>query len=290
MSNGIGTRHSLLLLSCFCVASLVASGALAADPPQVQPHGTANDLIQEYNEAMKQLRGTREQSAKDNAAALKREKVAEDQLSQQAMQLAGIAHDLRNQVLDRCGLSPENVLPTILELEKQKFNLGIEVELKQLRRDQLEKLVKESSAKAISADDLANDPVAQDLQDLVALRLKTLQDAKEAAKAAAISAEELRQKQMELAEAKIRAERHKEGLIKAFIGEPSPYAQQLTELNLALTQDEARLAILSAKLATLNTVRDDVERYDQINGVELPGINQELQSLKTLIRKHELAS
>jgi hypothetical protein len=200
-------------------------------------------------------------------------RIARDNLDTRINELTGKQRDLRDSIIETCGLSPENVLPTLLALEKERFNLAIKVELE---RDRAQNLADWISRNAKESDKQAgSDPVLQNLKKIVELRKKSLSLAEEAHKTNLVTSEEVANREAELAEAQIRAELRTEQLAQA-VAHARTYTQQQVDLGLELQQDEARLSILDKKLKGLKGARDLLDPYNRVTE-ELPPLNQRLQ-------------
>lgn len=190
--------------------------------------------------------------------------------------------DLRTQVRNTCGLSPENVVPMLLSLEKERFTLQVEHKLKTARREMLAKLIAEENAKAGQAID--SDEVTEQIKKIIVARKQLLVVQKERFNQGLQNsgAGQVNSAEAELAEAELRLAMRKQELAKARAeAGGSELAGQLRVLSLECAQDEMRLEILGERLATLGKVESVLDRYKAASDIELPRVLRLLEQAQT---------
>lgn len=201
-----------------------------------------------------------------------------DQLSKRADEIRRSQRDLRDHVRQACGLSPENVTPVMLGLERDRFALEIEVKLKSARRQQLaETIAKETAVKSDRAD---LDEVLQHMQKIVEARQAMLAAQQAARNAKASSEIEFKNAQAELAEAQIRVALRKEELTKPREDTSvERLNRQLLELSVDVTQDQLRLELLKERLTALAAVQNVLDEYKNAE-TELPRVLRMLDQIQ----------
>jgi hypothetical protein len=261
-----------VLLVSFAAMVGMAGYALAADPA---PAGAKAAPATSHAEARRQA-----------VEMEKKEQEKRDQMERHAEEIYRRRLDyiqeqrlMRGEIIKSCDVSPENVLPLLLALEKDWLGLKTEATLKEKREMAIEAMV----AKAAEETDKGTkaDVVLQHLMKIVEMQGIALKEAQSAHKMGALSEADLRKAEADLAEAQIRVELRKEELAKSPAhAEAGRLAQQARELRLELTMDILRLDILEKKLHKLRKARDMLDDYNRISEVELPALNQELLELR----------
>jgi chromosome segregation ATPase len=205
------------------------------------------------------------------AVALKMLEDEVDRLKKEADELRGVQRDLRNQVRAKCGLSPENVMPVMLSLERDKFSLEIEFKLKSARKAGLADLIaKETAISRLSGD---KDEVTGHLKHLVEARQAALALVTAAHNAASAPETDVRNAQAELAEAQIRLALRKEGLAKSHAdADIDRLNRQLLDLSVEFAQDQLRLELLKEQLTALADVQGVLDEYKRVSESELPRV------------------
>jgi hypothetical protein len=188
---------------------------------------------------------------------------------------------LRSTILDKCGLSPENVTPILLGLERDTFAAQTEIHLKHVRGDKLAEVVAEATKEM--AKRTAADSVAEHLKTIVEAKQAILSNIEKRNKATphTVSDTEVKKAEVDLAEAQVRLALRKEELAKSAAGaEIERLNQQLRELSVDLQQDEIRDRLLGVRLAGLRQVRGIVDEYTDITEYELPRVNRALEKAR----------
>ena len=208
-------------------------------------------------------------------------------MKNQAEGLRAKQHELRTTVRDRCGLSPENVTPILLGLERDRFSLEIDVKLKAARRDSLAHLVA-SEAKAVQ-ERAGSDEILEHLNKVVEARRDDLAAKKRAAQAKAAAEQEVRSAEVDLAEAQIRLAARREELGKSH-EDPAidRLNQQLLEISIELTQDQLRLELLKERLTVLDSVQSLLDDYKNTTEIELPRVLRLLEQAQTQLAQVKL--
>lgn len=282
------TISRCLLAASFAVFPSITTAARAAEPAP-PPKAAAGASVE------RRASPEQQQYEQGVAAANKRAKLQEisrlesevGNLASQAKLLAKVERDLRTAIQNRCGLSPENVATTIIELEKEKFNLGIEVEVGSEVESGLRGFVEQSAAEAAKRND--SDLVLRNLNADAELKQAQLERLKRLVAEKTVSEEAVESGEADLRAAQIQVALRKEELAKAANG-PSglQYSQRLADLVLKQQQDEARLKILGEKLANLEAVHDQVDKYNEIKEVGLAGLSRQLELLREQMRQKQL--
>jgi hypothetical protein len=201
-------------------------------------------------------------------------------LKKQAEQLRAVTREIRSEVRRKSGLSPENVAPILLGLERDRFALAIEVELKSARRASIAQLVANQTA---AAQKRANaDDVTAHLQRIAQVRRDMLAAQQDARKANAVSQNELHNAEAEADEAEIRLALRKEELAKSEGGtEIGKLNQQLLETSVSVSQDQLRLELLKQRLDVLDSVQGLLDQYKNVTESELPRVLRLLEQAET---------
>lgn len=218
-----------------------------------------------------EARQTGATSADESKLILRRLEAEVDQLRIQVEKLHQTERDLRSQVREKCGLSPENVMPIMLSLERDRFALEIEVKLKSAqKRDVADTIAKETEVARQRGGD---DEIADHLKQIVDVRQAAVAALEAARKVRGASDADVKSAQAELAEAQIRLAQRKEELAKSHsevaIGQLN---RQLLDVSMGVTQDQLRLALLEDRLKSLAQAEGTLDNYKRVTESELPRI------------------
>jgi hypothetical protein len=218
-------------------------------------------------------------------------KLADEQIQELKKQADGLRekqHELRTAVRDRCGLSPENVTPILLGLERDRFTLEIEVKLKAARRDALAQLIAKE-AKLVQ-ERAGSDEILEHLNKVIEARRTDLARKKQAREANAIAEQEVKDAEVNLAEAQIRVAVRREELGKSH-EDPAidRLNQQLLEISVEMTQDQLRLELLKERLTVLDSVQTLLDDYKNTTEIELPRVLRLLEQAQTQLAQVKLA-
>ena len=193
------------------------------------------------------------------------------ELKQQVDNLHGIERQFRGEVREKCGLSPENVMPIMLSLERDRFALEIEVKLKSARKKDLaDAIAKETEVARQRGGD---DQIADHLKQIVELRQAAVAALEAAQKVKVASVAEVNSAQADLAEAQIRLAQRKEELAKSHSEAAiDQLNRQLLDVSMAVTQDQLRLELLKERLASLADAGQFLDEYNRVAESELPRV------------------
>ncbi len=276
-----GRFSQVFLLTYFTAMVCFAEQARAVDPP---PAGaTSAKAVKAANED--ELRKQQEDESRKQKerwlAEMWKQREEFDRNRHNALQEQ---RSVRDEIINTCGLSPENVLPVLLAMEKERFALQIETELKRVRREHIEMMMADADKRAKSRTDA--DAVLRHLTKLVDVRTSTLAEVRTQHESGTVPLAEVLKAEADLAESQIRAEVRREDLAKsAADAEMGRLAQEAREVSLDLTQDEMRLKMLGGKLEGLKRARGKLDEYTRIAEIELPAINRQLQEVQTRLLK-----
>ena len=155
----------------------------------------------------------------------------------------------RREIRDNCGLSPENVKPVMLGLERDRFRLQIAVEPKKQHVRILTKMVAEIAKQAKTQ---RTDRVTAGLLRIIDARRDTLKSLRSAQPG--VSEDEVRKADADVAEAEVRLALREEEIARSQgDGELERLNRQLRELSTEVTLDEIRLEALERRLKALMT-------------------------------------
>ncbi|MGO9114540.1 MAG: hypothetical protein ACLP9L_35430 [Thermoguttaceae bacterium] len=270
----MGCRFSLVVvLASFAAMASMAGDTFAADPapaaatamPPASNEGLRQQTIEKYKRRLNELN--------------ERRAVIDGEWNQCKRE----QKELRDEIIKTCGLSPENVLPQLLALEKDRFALEIAVQVKAFHLKSIEKTVG-TGAEDTKKRRIESDVVLQHLVKIVDLQEIALKEAQSLRPTKAISDADVRKAEGDLAEAQLRVDLRKEQLAESRAGAAAERsAQQAHDLLLDLNQDEMRLHIFDGKLTALKKVRDLLDRYNEITELRLPAVNRQSQELESRI-------
>jgi hypothetical protein len=241
----------------------------------MQPPAAAQEPTDKSNAA----RAARD-AEKQQAIVIDKLELEVQSLKKQAEELRAVARSLRSDIRQKSGLSPENVAPILLGLERDRFALAIEVELKSARRASIAELVAKQTAaaqKRAHADD-----VVAHLQRIAQVRRDMLAAQQDARKANAVSQNDLHNAEAEADEAEIRLALRKEELAKSEGGtEIDKLNRQLLETSVGVSQDQLRLELLKQRLDVLDSVQGLLDQYKNVTESELPRVLRLLEQAET---------
>jgi hypothetical protein len=267
----LGHRSSqVVLLASFAAMAGVAGNTSAAEP---SPAGATAALSASRDE----LRQQAIEKYKKWSMEIDRQR---DVIGRERARCMAQQRGLRDEIIKTCDVSPENVLPILLALEKDRFALEIEVNLKRFRQTRIDDMM--AMATSETQKRIESDGVLQHLEKIIDVRKAARDRAQALRKTSVISESDVQQAGADLDEAQIRAELRKEELAKSPAkAEAGRMVQQARELCLDLAQDELRLKILNGKLAGLKKARGLLDEYSEITDFRLPALNRQSQELET---------
>jgi hypothetical protein len=265
---GLGCRFpQVVMLASLAAIVGIAGYVLAADPAPAGPKTAPPTAKQES-------RGQPVEMEKKEQI----ERLAAD-IHQKRFRYLDEQRAYRKEIIEQCGVSPENVLPLLLALEKDWLALRTEARVKEERERVIEAMLTKAAGE--TEKPTKSDAVLQHLEKIIAVRKAALNRAQEVQKKNAIPESDVQQAEADLAEAEIRAELRKEELAKSpATAEAGRLAQQARELHIEVTMDVSRERVLELKLSELRKARDMLDEYNRITVVELPALNRELLELR----------
>jgi hypothetical protein len=213
-------------------------------------------------------------------AAIKSDETQVRDLKQRAEELREKQRELRQAVQKTCGLSPENVSPILLGLERDRFNLQIEVRLKSARREELAQIIAKQTKQA--EERVGDDEIVKQSNRVIAARqsLLTLQRARLAAQG--VTEVDVKNAEANLAEAEIRLAVRRQEIAKSQADAViDRLNQQLLDVSVELTQDELRLKLITTKLDALGAVQNLLDDYKYTTESELPRVLRLLDQAET---------
>ena len=284
----VETRHSLMHSACkgLAVLAVILMGPIL--PPSGSPVFAQARAEKPEQPVQADSERARDAAAKQGAQMIK---LADEQIQELKRQAEGLRekqHEVRTAVRDRCGLSPENIMPILLGLERDRFSLEIEVKLKAARRDSLAQLVAKE-AKLVQ-ERAGSDEILEHLNKVIEARRTDLARKKQAREANAIAEQEVKDAEVNLAEAQIRVAVRREELGKSH-EDPAidRLNQQLLEISVEMTQDQLRLELLKERLTVLDSVQALLDDYKNTTEIELPRVLRLLEQAQTQLAQVKLA-
>jgi hypothetical protein len=282
----VESRHSLTHSACKGLAVVVLMGAIVS--PSGSPVSAQAPAEKSEQPIPADSQRARDAVAKQGTQIIK---LADEQIQELKKQADGLRekqHELRTAVRDRCGLSPENVTSILLGLERDRFTLEIEVKLKAARRDSLAQLVARE-AKLVQ-ERAGSDEILEHLNKVIEARRTDLARKKQAREANAIAEQEVKDAEVNLAEAQIRVAVRREELGKSH-EDPAidRLNQQLLEISVEMTQDQLRLELLKERLTVLDSVQTLLDDYKNTTEIELPSVLRLLEQAQTQLAQVKLA-
>jgi hypothetical protein len=265
---------TLFLLVCFMGLFWAQQGLIAAAP---------------VKESGKSVEG---ENALDIAAKRQeqREKVREEvfakwdqqlgELKKQKRDIQSKQRSLREEISKRCGMSPENVVPSLLNIERELLTARIELGVKQRSNEVLANLI--NDARENAKKNLGNDQVLKNLTELVDHRENALKVSENTpiTGTSQFQLYDVFKLKAELSEAKIRLAMREEELTKNN-GEDGAAKLYLLmrENSLAVAQIEVRLNFLLKEREQLGYARNLVDEYTDITESELPRLNRQIDRM-----------
>jgi hypothetical protein len=181
--------------------------------------------------------------------------------------------DLRQQILETCNLSPENVVPSMLNMEKEILALRIDLILKDRIKDAMASQIAEDVQNTRKT--LDDDQVLKNLAELVEIKNTAYSAMKKLHASGNIPENSLLQAQTDLGEAKIRLALRKEELLKNGGNTGIDKLNQLVRENtIGLVQSRVRLDVLVNQYELLSRSLHFVERYNEIAEQSLSRVNK----------------
>ncbi len=253
----------------FLMAVLFLGFAAAVIPPHVLGQQPTEKPAEVRNAEQRQV--VAKQLADEQKLVVKRLEAQVDELKQQAQRRYDVQRQLRSLVREKCGLSPENVMPVMLNLERDRFALEIEVKLKSARKKDLaDTIAKETE---IARQRGGDDEIADHLKQIVDVRQAAVAALEAARKVKGASDAEVKSAQADLAEAQIRLAQRKEELAKTHSEAAiDQLNRQLLDVSMAVTQDQLRFELLEERLKSLAQAEGILDEYQRVTESELPRI------------------
>src|SRR5262249_54831054 len=121
--------------------------------------------------------------------------------------------EIRAYIREKCGLSPENIAPVLLEVERERFNLEIEGKLKEARRQGLARMIAEQTDR--TKQRTKDDQTGEYLETILAAREALLETQRNNVKTAAGTTIDVEKAEADLAEARLRAAQHNQEIGKS---------------------------------------------------------------------------
>jgi hypothetical protein len=257
-----GLRRSLLRLGIpvVFVAAIIVAMRAAADPkpPDTSAPQTGKEPVQPTGSPAERQRG-------ETLLALQ---LQMRELQRRQLDLQAEQRNCRQEIISGCGLSPENLLPILLNLERERFALDLEVKLKEVRRRCLVEVTVAANARAKQRTE--SDTVLKHLAKLIEARQAAVEQLQATYKAGAGSGVDVQKAEADLADAQVRFDLRKEEVAKPQADIIERSEQQLQELGVEEVINASRRDTLDEKLAKLNRMRDVLDRYNQATDVLQP--------------------
>jgi hypothetical protein len=267
---------AMVVLVCLVGLSTAQQGPTAAAPGKEQEKAGAVENASDIA-AKRQAR-----MDKDREEVFAKWNRQLDELKNQKAKLQSNQKELRGEIYKRCGMSPENVVPSLLNIEKEIFTAQIDLRVKargnQIIDNQISKTTEES--KII----LDNDQILKELKMLVNDKTDACKILEGMQKSGTAPYIELNKAKNELSEAKIRLAIREEDLTK---GNGNAGTAKLNilmrENSLEEAQLQIRINVLSDKCQILRDNRDMVDNYNDITESEIPRLNRLIDRLSEKI-------
>ena len=163
----------------------------------------------------------------------------------------------------RVDVSPDGLRSAMRALDEQRQALVIEQAGERARREATQEIVAKESERAHDA--ALNDPVIQELAQIVDVRNKELDQINAAAKTGSAPAASVLDAQSALAEAKIKLAEHGKDLAAKFTG----FNEKIEEMTVDEAEKQATLQAVNDQLGKLNAVSEQIDRLEQLqNGMK----------------------
>jgi len=211
-----------------------------------------------------------------------------EELKKQTESLRARERDYRSQMREICGLSPENVMPVMLSLEKDRFALEIEVKLKSARKKDLADAIARETEGARQRG--GADEISRHLEQIVEIRRRAVEVLEAARKINGAPESSVKSAQADLAEAEIRLALRKEELAKSRSEAAiEQLNRQLLDVSMEVAQDELRLALLQERLKSLAQAQGLLDDYKHLTGADLPRFLRLLDQAETRLAEMKTA-
>jgi hypothetical protein len=171
--------------------------------------------------------------------------------------------EMAKQIYNDCRLSPENVKPMMLELERERFKLQTSMTTTPEHLHILTEEVATIAAEAKTRD--KSDAVLTILEKTIATRNKMLADLRARMATGTTTAVEVSKAEADLSDAEVRLATRREELAKTGGDELERLNRELRELSINHRLEQVRLRELDDKLKTLQAVLVNVSRCEDIN-------------------------
>lgn len=206
-----------------------------------------------------------------------------DDLKSQKVKLQSEQKQLRDEIYKRCDMSPENVVPSLLNIEREILTAQIDLRAKEGGNQVFANQISETTEK--SKINLDNDQVLKELKTLVNDKTDACKILEGMQKSGTAPYIDLNKAKAELSEAKIRLALCEEDLTK---GDGDAGTAKLNllmrENSLAIAQIEVRLGALVNQCHKLRDTRDLVDHYNDITESEIPRFNRLIDRLSEQIQ------
>jgi hypothetical protein len=289
-------RVMALVLAAAFVSIFCLAGSLKAQRESRVPALEKSPAKVSESEGGQHVESPRERDALERDARMEKARQAYvaklekqlDELKIRKRNLRDEQRSLREDIFKQCGMSPENVVPSLLNIEREILIARIDRAAKHGSRGALSNQVAEATA--IAQKYLEADEILKNLESLVndkAEALKSLQRLKETGMTSAAA---VKTAEAELREAEIRTAARKEELTKGN-GEAGAFKLNILvqENSVSIIQTEARLEVLLKEREKLSAVRNLVDAYNDITDGELPTINRLIDRLSEKFEDEKLS-
>jgi hypothetical protein len=198
-----------------------------------------------------------------------------DALENKKRDIQDVQRQLRDEIYKRCGMSPENVVSSVLNIERDVFAAQIDLVSKEHSKEAIAKQIAEDAENV--KKNLGNDRVLKNLAELVQDRETALNLLEKSQGSGTTRFNEIYQAKAELSEAKIRLAIREEDLTKGN-GDAGTGKLNLLirENSLAVVQIRIRLDALISQCQRLRDTREMVEKYTDITEIKLPRVNHQI--------------
>jgi hypothetical protein len=194
------------------------------------------------------------------------EKVLRKQLDALKHERENLRHEQMErakQIFSDCRLSPENVKPMMLELERERFKLQTSMTTTPEHIRILTEQVATIAAEAKTRD--KSDAVLTILEKTIAARNKVLADLRARMATGAATAVEVSKAEADLSDAEVRLAARREELAKTGGDELERLNRELRNLSINQRLEQVRLRELDDKLKTLQAVLVNVSSCEDVN-------------------------
>jgi hypothetical protein len=204
-----------------------------------------------------------------------------DMLGERRNELRETQRRLRDKIVAESGLSPENVKPVMLELERNLFTFKLESETKRYHVRLLTEMVAKITAQA--TDRAKSDRVVEGLDKIVEARKKVLLDLRAAAASGAAPLAEAVKAEAEVVDAETRLALRREEIANPAVGgDLERLNRELRELSIGTALDEVRLKELELTLKKLRSVLNAVDEYNDFTS-RIVGVEQQIDRVQAYL-------